>query len=209
METLLVRALGRWRGPALTDVPGASWALGETARLEQLRIGALESWLTTLIQMGRAAEAVAEVEAAVEAAPSSDGAFGPRQWSRSTARAGRPKLYARIRSCGVPWPKLVWSRRPSLSTSRGLSHEVIENCQGPSGRILERSTHNQTEFAASAGIDARKLSTSTKSRTTHSTRSRALRERRLCARDTRHQLCKLRGRVKRALPNLTVRMTYR
>ena len=72
-EALLRRALGRWRGPALADVAGASWALGETARLEQLRIGALESWLHALVETGRSAEAVAEAEAAVEAAPFSDG----------------------------------------------------------------------------------------------------------------------------------------
>ena len=86
-EALLARALGRWRGSALADVAGYSWALGETARLERLRIGALESWLIALIDLGRSTQAVAEAEAAVEADPYSDGLWATLM--KALHRSGR------------------------------------------------------------------------------------------------------------------------
>src|SRR5437763_4994722 len=38
---LLTSGLGRWRGPALADVAGASWAVGESVRLEELHLDAM------------------------------------------------------------------------------------------------------------------------------------------------------------------------
>ncbi len=104
METLSARkpfwpALGRWRGSALADVAGYSWALGETARLERLRIGALESWLIALIDLGRSTQAVAEAEAAVEADPYSDGLWATLM--KALHRSGRQtealRAYQRLR----------------------------------------------------------------------------------------------------------------
>ena len=151
-ETLLARALGRWRGAALADVAGASWALGETARLEQLRIGALESWLTTLIQMGRAAEAVAEAEAAVEAAPLSDGLWASlmvalyRSGRQAEALRAYQKLRGSLAEAGLePSAKLVDLEEAIARGDRELP--------GAEGENFKTEHTYQTELAATAGND--------------------------------------------------------
>ncbi|MFJ8578251.1 AfsR/SARP family transcriptional regulator [Micromonospora sp. NPDC093277] len=62
-------ALRLWRGPALADVGDADWALAETARLAELRLGAVEDRLELLLAAGRQAEAVADLERLVVAHP--------------------------------------------------------------------------------------------------------------------------------------------
>ncbi len=62
-------ALRLWRGPALADVGEAAWALAEAARLEELRLGAVEDRLELLLEAGRQAEAVADLEHLVVAHP--------------------------------------------------------------------------------------------------------------------------------------------
>lgn len=62
-------ALRLWRGPALADVGDAEWALAETARLEELRLGAVEDRLELLLAAGRQAEAVADLERLVATHP--------------------------------------------------------------------------------------------------------------------------------------------
>ncbi|MGR6319115.1 BTAD domain-containing putative transcriptional regulator [Micromonospora soli] len=62
-------ALRLWRGPALADVGDAEWALAEAARLEELRLGAVEDRLELLLAAGRQAEAVADLERLVATHP--------------------------------------------------------------------------------------------------------------------------------------------
>ncbi|WP_446212817.1 AfsR/SARP family transcriptional regulator [Micromonospora sp. IBSANI012] len=62
-------ALRLWRGPALADVGDAEWALAEVARLAELRLGAVEDRLELLLEAGRQAEAVADLERLVAAHP--------------------------------------------------------------------------------------------------------------------------------------------
>ncbi|MET8838053.1 BTAD domain-containing putative transcriptional regulator [Micromonospora sp. NPDC004540] len=62
-------ALRLWRGPALADVGDAEWALAEAARLEELRLGAVEDRLELLLEAGRQAEAVADLERLVAIHP--------------------------------------------------------------------------------------------------------------------------------------------
>ncbi|MET8908962.1 BTAD domain-containing putative transcriptional regulator [Micromonospora sp. NPDC004551] len=62
-------ALRLWRGPALADVGDADWALAEAARLEELRLGAVEDRLELLLEAGRQAEAVADLERLVATHP--------------------------------------------------------------------------------------------------------------------------------------------
>src|SRR4051794_29049099 len=59
---LLDQALALWRGPALADVGDAEWIETESARLEELRLGALEDRLELLLELGRHGEAVADLE---------------------------------------------------------------------------------------------------------------------------------------------------
>ncbi len=59
---LLGEALGLWRGPALADFVFEPFAQAEAARLEELRLGALEDRLEADLALGRHAEVVPELE---------------------------------------------------------------------------------------------------------------------------------------------------
>lgn len=61
-------ALALWRGPALEGVDTPS-ARAEAARLEELRLGALEAWAAAEIAAGREVAVVPELEAVVRAQP--------------------------------------------------------------------------------------------------------------------------------------------
>jgi DNA-binding SARP family transcriptional activator len=61
----LRQALALWRGPALADVVKAEFGRIEAARLEELRLAALEERLQADLALGRHAEIVAEIEALV------------------------------------------------------------------------------------------------------------------------------------------------
>ncbi|MEV1026040.1 BTAD domain-containing putative transcriptional regulator [Streptomyces sp. NPDC050264] len=62
-------ALARWRGPVLADFPGAAWAAPEQARLEALRLDAVERRADALLATGAARDAVADLRAHVAAHP--------------------------------------------------------------------------------------------------------------------------------------------
>jgi DNA-binding SARP family transcriptional activator len=62
-------ALALWRGPAYADVADQPWARGEIARLDELRLLAVERRAAALLDTGRAAEAVPDLEAHVDAHP--------------------------------------------------------------------------------------------------------------------------------------------
>ncbi len=59
---LLAEALGLWRGPALADFIFEPFAQSEAARLEELRLGALEDRLEADLALGRHAELTPELE---------------------------------------------------------------------------------------------------------------------------------------------------
>ncbi len=63
------RALGQWRGQALADANGAAWALGERARLNELRCAVEELRIDARMALGQHRDVVGSAEAAVEAAP--------------------------------------------------------------------------------------------------------------------------------------------
>jgi predicted ATPase/DNA-binding SARP family transcriptional activator len=58
----LRKALALWRGPALMDLEGAAFAPGERARLNELRLSALEDRIEADLRIGRHAVLVAELE---------------------------------------------------------------------------------------------------------------------------------------------------
>ncbi|MFD0478174.1 BTAD domain-containing putative transcriptional regulator [Nonomuraea thailandensis] len=57
---VIEEALALWRGPALSGVPGP-FAEGERARLEELRLTAVEARADALTRLGRPEEALAEL----------------------------------------------------------------------------------------------------------------------------------------------------
>ena len=67
-ETLR-RALALWRGPALADLAYEAFAQAEIARLEELRLAALEQRIDADLAAGRHAELVGELEALVAEHP--------------------------------------------------------------------------------------------------------------------------------------------
>jgi DNA-binding SARP family transcriptional activator len=69
---LLREALALWRGPALADLD-AEFALREAARLEELKLVALERALDADLRLGRHAEVAAELEPLVRELPLREG----------------------------------------------------------------------------------------------------------------------------------------
>src|SRR5918994_7499460 len=66
---LLSDALSLWRGPALADVAFEPFAQPEIARLEELRMAALEDRLQADIERGRHSDVIGELERLVAADP--------------------------------------------------------------------------------------------------------------------------------------------
>ncbi|MFF8097249.1 BTAD domain-containing putative transcriptional regulator [Streptomyces sp. NPDC016675] len=60
---LLRAALGEWQGPAYAEFGGAEWTRGERLRLTELRLRAVERRAELLVGLGRAVEAVPDLEA--------------------------------------------------------------------------------------------------------------------------------------------------
>ncbi|WP_217168526.1 BTAD domain-containing putative transcriptional regulator [Streptomyces sp. AC512_CC834] len=56
-------ALGEWRGPAYAEFGGEDWTRGERSRLTELRLRAVERRAELLVDLGRAAEAVPDLDA--------------------------------------------------------------------------------------------------------------------------------------------------
>ncbi|OLR93923.1 hypothetical protein BJP25_15870 [Actinokineospora bangkokensis] len=68
-------ALALWRGPAYADVADEPWAVAEARRLDELRLHAVEQRAAALLDLGRAAEAVADLRAHTAAHPLREGAW--------------------------------------------------------------------------------------------------------------------------------------
>ncbi len=68
-EVSLREALGLWRGTALADFTYEPFAQAEIARLDELRLVALEARLEADLALGRHAELVSELEALVDSQP--------------------------------------------------------------------------------------------------------------------------------------------
>ncbi|WP_033351695.1 BTAD domain-containing putative transcriptional regulator [Kitasatospora aureofaciens] len=79
--------LAAWRGPAYADVPDSAWAQRERARLEELRLEAVELRARILLDSGEGAELVAELGAHVAEHPWREPAWG--LLARALHRAGR------------------------------------------------------------------------------------------------------------------------
>lgn len=93
------RALSRWRGPALADAHDSTWAQGEIARLEELRLVATEGRLDALLELGRGEEVAAAAARLVEEQP-----LRERLWAQlmlAQYRGGRQsealRTYQRLR----------------------------------------------------------------------------------------------------------------
>ena len=87
-----------WRGPALADFAYDPFAQAEIARLEELRLDAVEERIEAELALGRSADLVGELEAADQGQPA--------------ARASARTAHAR------PLPLRAARRMPSRSTAQ-------------------------------------------------------------------------------------------
>ncbi|MDG4766767.1 BTAD domain-containing putative transcriptional regulator [Solwaraspora sp. WMMD406] len=85
----LDRALARWRGPAYAGFDDEPWAPVERSRLDQLRLNAVEQRAAALLDLGRAAEAVPDLDAHVAGHPWREEAW--RLLALALYRAGRQR----------------------------------------------------------------------------------------------------------------------
>ncbi|MEU8870003.1 BTAD domain-containing putative transcriptional regulator [Streptomyces javensis] len=83
----LEEALSRWRGPAYAEFADEGWARGERSRLAELRLHAVERQAEARLALGRAAEAVPELEAHLAEHPWREGAW--RALALALYRTGR------------------------------------------------------------------------------------------------------------------------
>ena len=98
--SMLREALALWRGPALADAAGAGFAAAARARLEELRLGALEDRVEADLASGGDDRLVAELGELVTAHPPRERLCG--QLMRALSRAGRQAdalaAYERLRA---------------------------------------------------------------------------------------------------------------
>jgi DNA-binding SARP family transcriptional activator/pimeloyl-ACP methyl ester carboxylesterase/class 3 adenylate cyclase len=128
---LLDQALALWRGPALADLGDLQFAAAEQARLEEERLGVLESRVDAQLMCGRHREPVAELEALTTRHP-----LRERFWSQrllALYRAGRQadalRAYRELRSTLVdqlgiePGPELRDLQARILSQDSALEYQ--------------------------------------------------------------------------------------
>ncbi|MGV9302788.1 BTAD domain-containing putative transcriptional regulator [Nonomuraea sp. NPDC003727] len=85
--TAMEEALGLWRGPALAEFAELAWAATEGARLEELRLVALERRADAGLRLGHAASLVPDLEAHAGACPLREEAW--RLLATALYRSGR------------------------------------------------------------------------------------------------------------------------
>ena len=128
----LAALLELWRGPALADFAYDRWAQGEIARLEELRLVAVEARLDADLECGLSAELVGELEAFVREQPLREHPRG--QLMLALYRAGRQAealaAYAAAREALVdglgidPGPELQALHRAILNQEEELARIV-------------------------------------------------------------------------------------
>ena len=124
-------AIGLWRGDPFEELAGDAFAQPEIGRLDELRAAALETRSEALLCLGRASEALPDLEWSVRQFP---------------LREGFPRLLARARQQRGSHAEALRSLR---QTERALAELGLEPC--PELRALERQI--LTHAADAGGID--------------------------------------------------------
>ena len=113
--TDLAESIGLWRGAALLDVVDAGYLAGHATRLNQARLDAVEDLADAELAIGRPADALARLEAHVEANPLRERAWGLLM--TSLYRVGRQsaalRSYQQLR--GILKQELGLEPSPSLA----------------------------------------------------------------------------------------------
>jgi DNA-binding SARP family transcriptional activator len=149
----LSEALALWRGPALADFAGARWADDEAARLDEVRLQAVERRLEAELALGHHEAVVAEVEPLVAAYPLRERLCGQLMLGlyRSGRQAESLRAFSRLREhlaeeLGIaPSPDLVRLEAAILQQHAGLEPPAREL---PSGVV----TFLLTDIEASTAL---------------------------------------------------------
>ncbi|GAA1752350.1 AfsR/SARP family transcriptional regulator [Luedemannella helvata] len=135
----LDRALNWWRGPAFADFDDEPWARAERSRLEQLRLNAIEQRAGAHLAVGRAADAVPDLDAHVAEHP----------WREEAWRLLALALY----QAGRQGDALAVLRR-----ARSLLLEQLGVDPGPALRRLETDILRQADRAGDGpGSEAQRV----------------------------------------------------
>ena len=126
-------ALALWRGPALADLAFESFAQPEIARLEELRLTALEERIDADLALGRDGELIGELETLVERHPLRERLRG--QLMLALYRAGRQAQALQVYQDGRQHLAAELGLEPSESL-RQLERQILEQDPelGASGR---------------------------------------------------------------------------
>jgi DNA-binding SARP family transcriptional activator len=161
-EAHLREALAIWQGPALADFLDQRWAQAAAARLEELRLAALERRIEVDLEAGRHAQVVSELEAQVREHPLREGLRG--QLMLALYRGGRQAdalaAYQEARrtlveECGIePSAVLQQLQRGILGQDPALDEEPVPARRAVMAAAL--ASDRMGELAALAGTLARR-----------------------------------------------------
>ncbi len=148
---LLDRALGLWRGPALADVSDTLFAGTEQARLEEERLGALESKIDALLGCGRHQQSLAELEMLTRSHPLRERFWQQRLLAlyRSGRQADALRAYRELRSTLVDELGIEPATELRELEARILRQEPTLDYQPPQ---RERDSTPQTHYVDSGGV---------------------------------------------------------
>jgi DNA-binding SARP family transcriptional activator/pimeloyl-ACP methyl ester carboxylesterase len=163
----LDQALALWRGPALADVETVPSARAEAGRLEEERLGALESRAEALLACGRHRDLIAELETLTAAHPLRERFWSQRMLAlyRSGRQADALRAYRELRDVLVaelaiePGPELRDLHARILRQDPGLDGPAAHRAHagsgpgpGPAARVAdaEPDAVPQTRYALTA-----------------------------------------------------------
>ncbi|TDK25206.1 SARP family transcriptional regulator [Arthrobacter crusticola] len=123
----LEEALSRWRGPAYAEFADEPWTFTERGRLGELRLGAVEARAAEQLRVGRAAQAVPDLEVFVEEHPWRE--EGWRLLALALYRSGRQHEALKVlrRARALLNDKLGLSPHSVL---RALEHDILHQSPG-------------------------------------------------------------------------------
>jgi YVTN family beta-propeller protein len=159
VSTLLAEALALWRGPALADFGSEPFARNEIARLDELRLTALEDRIEADLACGRHARLVAELDGLVTEQPFRERLRGQLMLAlyRSgrqadaleTYRTGRRRL---VDELGLePGPRLQELERAILTQDPALD---LPEAHSPPSAVPRRRPKRSIVVAAAAALAA-------------------------------------------------------
>lgn len=166
----LTRALGMWRGPALADFAGESFAISESARLNELNLYAREERIDAELALGHHAQLIGELQGLVEEHPLRERLCGQLMLAlyRSGRQAEASDIYQKTRERLVdelgmePGPELQELLKRILQQESGLAAAPVPPSTLPSGTMtflitdIEGSTRrwdrNPDEMREAMGI---------------------------------------------------------